>query len=66
MRERYIPDKSKPMQPFSSNVRDLKQYIDTWFLDYELIDYEREHELDDRLKDLKSYDELSEQLYEDS
>lgn len=54
------------MQEFSSDVRDLKNYMEKSFLDYELIDYDREHELDDRLNDIKSYDELAEQLYEDS
>ena len=54
-----------PLQPWNSNVRTLKQFIDKEFLDYELIDFDLEHKLEDRLTQEKSYEELTAELSDD-
>jgi len=63
---KYFPDKSKPMYPFSSDCIDLKKFIQSTFMDYELIDYDELHKLDDRNTSRKSYAELTAELSEES
>ena len=65
-REKYMPDRSKPMYPFSTNCNNLKKFIQSTYMDYELIDYDELHKMDDRLTSGMTYDELTAEIAEDS